>query len=336
MNPALSSLEPSRERLANPFARYVLATRPAFLSITLAGCLLGFATAVTGGAAFDWERALVTLLLALLAHAGINVLNDYCDHLNGTDARNTQRIYPFTGGSRFIQNGVLSPRQVLVFAVTLFAATIAGGLWLLSVTGAGLFWIGLVGLTIGWAYSAPPLQLNSRGVGELCVATGFLLVVAGADYAQRGAWAPLPWLAGAPYALLVANVLYINQFPDRAADRASGKLHWVARLQPQTAAWGYGLMLMLAALALLGGMLLGAYDSTRALARSGSESFRALPLVAACALVAWIPAVLAWRQLRRFAAIPGQLAPAIKLTLLAAHVLPLLLATILLLSGDFL
>jgi 1,4-dihydroxy-2-naphthoate octaprenyltransferase len=320
MNTATTApLEPSRARLANPFSRYLLATRPVFLTITIAGCLLGFATAVAGSTPFDWTRALVTLLLALLAHAGINVLNDYCDHLNGTDARNTQRIYPFTGGSRFIQNGVLSPRQVQLFAVALFAATIIGGLWLLSVAGAGLFWIGLAGLVIGWSYSAPPLQLNSRGLGELCVATGFLLIVAGADYAQRGAWAALPWLAGAPYALLVANILYINQFPDRDADRASGKLHWVARLKPQTAAWGYGLMLMLAALALLGGMLLGA-----------------LPWAAACALVAWIPAALAWRQLRRFAATPGQLAPAIKLTLLAAHVLPLLLATILLLSGDFL
>ena len=319
MNTATTTpLEPSRARLANPFSRYLLATRPAFLTITIAGCLLGFATAVAGGMAFDWTRALVTLLLALLAHAGINVLNDYCDHLNGTDARNTQRIYPFTGGSRFIQNGVLTPRQVLGFAVALFVITIAGGLWLLSVAGAGLFWIGLAGLTIGWAYSAPPLQLNSRGVGELCVATGFLLIVAGADTAQRGAWAALPWLAGAPYALLVANILYINQFPDRDADRASGKLHWVARLQPQTAAWGYGLILLLAALSLLGGMLLGA-----------------LPWAAACAFVAWMPAIQAWRQLRRFAATPGQLAPAIKLTLLAAHALPLLLAITLLLSGGY-
>jgi 1,4-dihydroxy-2-naphthoate polyprenyltransferase len=318
MSATMSPPEPSRERLANPFARYLLATRPAFLTITFAGCVLGFATAVAGGAAFDWARAVVTLLLALLAHAGINVLNDYCDHLNGTDARNTQRIYPFTGGSRFIQNGVLMPRQVLVFAVTLFAATIAGGLWLLGVAGAGLFWIGLAGLAIGWAYSAPPLRLNSRGVGELCVATGFLLVVAGADYVQRGAFAPLPWLAGVPYALLVANILYINQFPDREADRASGKLHWVARLRPETAAWGYGLILLLAALVLTAGILLGR-----------------LPLADAGALVAWIPAMLAWRQLRRFASTPERLAPAIKLTLLAAHALPLLLVAILLFSGDF-
>ncbi len=318
MNTAQTPIEPSRERLANPFARYLLATRPAFLTITLAGCLLGFATAFAGGADFSWERAAVTLVLALLAHAGINVLNDYCDHLNGTDARNTQRIYPFTGGSRFIQNGVLTPRQVLGFAVALFVATIAGGLWLLSVAGVGLFWIGLAGLAIGWAYSAAPLQLNSRGLGELCVAAGFLLIVAGADYAQRGAFAPLPWLAGVPYALLVANILYINQFPDREADRASGKLHWVARLQPETAAWGYGLILLLAVLALAAGILRGL-----------------LPLAAAGALVAWIPALRAWRQLRLFAATPERLAPAIKQTLLAAHALPLLLAAVLLVSGDF-
>jgi 1,4-dihydroxy-2-naphthoate octaprenyltransferase len=318
MNTVLPPLEPTRARSANPFARYLLATRPAFLTITLAGCLLGFATAIAGGVAFDWARALVTLLLAMLAHAGINVLNDYCDHLNGTDARNTQRIYPFTGGSRFIQNGVLTPRQVRGFAAALFAVTIAGGLWLFSVAGTGLFWIGLAGLAIGWAYSAPPLQLNSRGVGELCVATGFLLVVVGADFVQRGTFVLLPWLAGAPYALLVTNVLYINQFPDRAADRASGKLHWVARLPPGPAVWGYGLILILAASALVGGILLNV-----------------LPAVAVGALVAWIPAVQAWRQLRRFAATPEQLAPAIKRTLFTAHVLPLLLAVILLLSQAF-
>ncbi len=319
MNTVQSVLEPTRERLANPFARYLLATRPAFLTITLTGCLLGFASAVSGGAVFSWARALVTLLLAMLAHAGINVLNDYCDHLNGTDACNTQRIYPFTGGSRFIQNDVLTPHQVRGFAVALFAATIAGGLWLLDVAGSGLFWIGLAGLAIGWAYSAAPLQLNSRGAGELCVAIGFLLIVAGADTVQRGMLAPLSWWAGAPYALLVTNILYINQFPDRAADHASGKLHWVARLKPVTAAWGYGLILLLAALALLVGILLGV-----------------LPLVAVAAFVAWIPAVLAWRQLRRFAATPEQLAPAIKLTLFAAHALPLSLAAILLLSGPIL
>jgi len=308
--------EPTPECLRNPLARYLLATRPAFLTVTLAGCLLGFATALAGGVAFDPSRAAATLVLALLAHAAINVLNDYCDHLNGTDARNTQRIYPFTGGSRFIQNRVLTPRQVLGLAVALFSLTIAGGLWLIAATGAGLLWIGLAGLVIGWGYSAPPLRLNSRGLGEFCVAAGFLLIVAGADYVQRGGFATLPWLAAVPYALLVANILYINQFPDREADRASGKLHWVARLEPAVAARGYGLILLLAALATAGAILLDR-----------------LPLATAAALVALLPALAAWRQLLRFAATPERLAPAIRLTLFAAHALPLLLAAILFTAG---
>jgi len=315
LNPTPSVPEPTPERLNNPAVRYLLATRPAFLSITLAGCLLGFATALAGGVPFSWMLAIVTLLLALLAHAGINVLNDYCDHLNGTDERNTRRIYPFTGGSRFIQNGVLTPSQVLGLAIVLFVLTMAGGLWLLGMSGMGLFWIGLAGLAIGWAYSAPPLQLNSRGLGELCVASGFLLIVAGADYVQRGGFAALPWLVALPYALLVTNILFINQFPDRDADLASGKLHWVARLQPEIAARGYGLILLLAGFALLFSIINGT-----------------LPKAGVVGLFALLPALLAWRQLQRLAATPEHLAPAIRLTLLAAHLLPLLLAATLLLT----
>ena len=118
--PASLPLEPSPARLRNTVLRYALATRPAFLTITLAGCLLGFATAFHGGVPFGAGAAALTLLLALLAHAGVNVLNDYYDHLNGTDAANTGRIYPYTGGSRFIQNGVLSARQTLAFGLLLF------------------------------------------------------------------------------------------------------------------------------------------------------------------------------------------------------------------------
>jgi 1,4-dihydroxy-2-naphthoate polyprenyltransferase len=180
--------------------------------------------------------------------------------------------------------------------------------------GIGLFWIGLAGLAIGWAYSAPPLKLNSRGLGELSVAAGFLLIVAGADYVQRGDFAALPWLIGLPYALLVTNILYINQFPDRRADLLAGKRHWVARLRPEIAARGYGLILLLAGLALL----FSIFNST-------------LPRVGAVGLVALLPALLAWRQLQRLAATPEHLAPAIRLTLVAAHLLPLLLAATLLL-----
>jgi 1,4-dihydroxy-2-naphthoate octaprenyltransferase len=305
---AAAPAEPTPEALTNPVRRYLLATRPAFLTITLAGCLLGFATAH----AFHWGLALLTLLLALLAHAGVNVLNDYYDHLNGTDAANTERLFPFTGGSRFIQNGVLSPGQMLGWGLALFAAVIAGGLWLIETRGAGLFWIGLAGLLIGWAYSAPPLKLNSRGLGEVCVAAGFLLIVAGADFVQRGGLDLLPWLAGLPYALLVTNILYINQFPDRAADAQAGKRHWVVRLEPTVAARGYVLILALAALALAGLCTVGI-----------------LPWLALASLAGLIPALGAARRLLNHAAEPAHLAPAIQATIAAAHLQPVILAAVL-------
>jgi len=307
--------EPRPEDLTTPVKRYVLATRPAFLTITLAGCVLGFANASSSGAQIDVVLALVTVLLAALAHAGINVFNDYYDHLNGTDARNTGRIFPFTGGSRFIQNGVLSPNQVKGYAILLFLSVIAGGLWLISVSGHGLFWIGLLGLLIGWAYSAPPLKLNSRGLGEACVATGFLLIVAGADFVQRGSLHLSPWLMGLPYALLVTNILFINQFPDREADAAVGKRHWVVRLTPVHAAYGYELILGLAALTLIT-LVTAAW----------------LPPLALISLLGLTPAMAAARQLVTFAGTPAHLAPAIKQTIAAAHLQPLLLAVSLWLS----
>lgn len=307
---AATPLEPTPAALANPVRRYLLATRPAFLTIALAGCLLGFATALDS--AFSWPLALLTLLLAVATQAGVNVFNDYYDHLNGTDAVNVDRLFPFTGGSRFIQNGVMSPRQMLVYALILFGGVIAGGLWLIGTRGAGLFWIGLAGLLIGWAYSAPPLKLNSRGLGELCVAAGFLLIVAGADFVQRGAISLKPWLLGLPYALLVTNILYINQFPDRAADILAGKRHWVARLEPGVAARGYWVILVLSAATLL--WLVGADR---------------LPALALLSLLAFLPAINAGLILSRHAHEPPQLLPALQMTIAAAHLQPVILSAVL-------
>ena len=113
--------EPTRAALANPALRYVMATRPAFLSVTAVGVLIGFASAYAGGASFALVPATLTMIFALVAHAGANVINDYYDSVSGCDAANVERLFPFTGGSRFIQNGVLTPHEVKVFGYALIA-----------------------------------------------------------------------------------------------------------------------------------------------------------------------------------------------------------------------
>jgi 1,4-dihydroxy-2-naphthoate octaprenyltransferase len=291
-------MEPTLATLQNPLVRYFAATRPPFLTAALMACVTGLAIAWHSGVAFDTELAIITLLFALMAQAGVNVLNDYYDALNGTDAQNTERIFPFTGGSRFIQNGVLTLAQMRNYGFALMAGVAAAGLWLMAHSGPQLMYIGLAGLFIGWAYSAPPFRLNSRGWGELCVAAGFLLITIGTDFVQRKGFSAEPIIAGLPYALLVANLLYINQFPDRKADIAAGKLHWVARLDVQHARWGYALFAALAYGWLLVAVLLGW-----------------MPVLALLGLLAAPLSLKAARLVLIHAARPQQLGDAIKLTI---------------------
>ncbi|RMD71741.1 MAG: prenyltransferase, partial [Gammaproteobacteria bacterium] len=297
--------EPTPESLPSPFLRYFLATRPPFLSVTLTGGLIGMATAGGG----DPLKVSLALLGALLIHAGINVLNDVYDARNGTDARNTERLFPFTGGSRFIQNGVLTERAMLRLGLFLLACGSLLGLSLVPER-PGLLLIGGAGLFLGWAYSAPPWFLAGRGLGEAAVAAGFgILIPLGMDYVARGSLSWLPVIAGLPYGLLVADVLYINQFPDRKADEAAGKRHLVVRLGPLRARYGYGLIALAAYLWLSSFALWGPLPATALLA-----------LLAAP--VSFLAAGLLWRH----ALAPPRLLPAIQLTLAAALAFGLLLA----------
>jgi 1,4-dihydroxy-2-naphthoate octaprenyltransferase len=144
------------------------------------------------------------------------------------------------------------------------------------------------------------------------VAVGFLLIVAGADFVQRGALSVKPWLLGVPYALLVTNILYINQFPDRAADILAGKRHWVARLEPAVAARGYWLILVLSMATLIW------------LVESGH-----LPRLALLSLIALLPALKAGKTLSAHAHEPARLMPALQMTIAAAHILPIVLGAVL-------
>jgi len=296
----MNTAEPTAERFSNPLLACIAATRPPFLLASVMPILLGLAYSVFERHTLHWPAAALTLLAGVLLHAAVNVLNDYYDARNGTDAVNTQRVYPFTGGSRFIQNGVFTEWQTLVYGLGLMLAAGGIGLYLVSHAGMALFWLGLFGMLLGWGYSAPPLSLNSRGLGEVSVLTGFGLLPLGAALVQTGELSLSLLAVSLPVGLLTANLLYINQFPDRSADLQAHKLHWVARLSPLTARWGYVLIALLAWLVLL------------ALVAAG-----VLPRLA---LLAAMPAVLSVRAARILlanAARPERLAPAIRLSILA-------------------
>ncbi|WP_298613500.1 prenyltransferase [uncultured Thiothrix sp.] len=292
--------EPSLALLQqSPLVRYSLATRPAFLLASLMPVCVGTAAAIYQGYVFQVGLFALSLLAILLIHAGVNVINDYYDEQNGTDRLNTERLYPFTGGSRFIQNQVLSAEQTFAFAWSLLGTAILLGLLLVWQTGLDLLWIGLAGCLIGWGYSAPPLQLNSRGLGEPAVAISIgVLAPLGAWYVQTSDLAEYPSLIGLPLGLLAMNILLINQFPDAKADAASGKHHWVVRFGVQTAAWIYLSNVLLAGLILICLVIFGCLPS--------------LALVSALPLGLSLSAAF---LLKRYAVQTERLVPAIKMTI---------------------
>lgn len=224
--------------------RWFLAARPGFLLITLLAALVGLTQALACGTRLDLPGAVVTVLLALLSHAAANLYNDYGDAVGGSDALNTERLAPMTGGSRTIQNGEFTADQVRLAAMALGLIVVYGGVLLAARAGPGLLAIGLAGLALAWAYSSPRVALMARGLGELAVALSWWLIVVGADYVQRHAFGALAMISGVSVALLATGILWVAEFPDAGADARAGKRTLVVRWGARRAALGYAVLVL--------------------------------------------------------------------------------------------
>ena len=237
MDPITQSAgEPSVATLGGPgvgaaLRRAFLATRPKFFTASVLPVLVGTAWAGAAHHAFDGLWFALAVLSTVLAHAATNVYNDFGDDLNGTDPANVLRIYPYTGGSRFIQNGIMTRATTLRFAYGLAAAALAAGLTLAYLRGPGVVALGVLGLALGYFYSKPGVQLSGRGAGELACAIGLgALPVAGAVWLQAGHVDPGAWLLAVIVSVWVGLILLINEVPDSAADDSAGKRTLAVRL----------------------------------------------------------------------------------------------------------
>lgn len=229
-------MEPSVEMLAGNSAastlkRYLLATRPMFMTASILPVVLGTVWGGNATGTIDWTAFLLAVVAVMLVHSAVNVLNDVYDDELGTDRINQERIFPYTGGSRFIQNQILSATQMRRWGYALLIAAVTAGMTLYLYKGLPVLVFGLIGIVLGIIYSMPPIQLAARGVGEIAVGLGFGVVpVTGAAWLQSG---ELTWPAvmlSLPASIWVANILLINGIPDATADGQSGKRSLAVRL----------------------------------------------------------------------------------------------------------
>jgi 1,4-dihydroxy-2-naphthoate octaprenyltransferase len=232
--------EPKRPTLTTLF----LASRPKFLTASAAPVLVGSALGYAVAGTFSPLLFVLALLAIMALHAGANMANDYFDHISGNDWAN-QNPTPFSGGSRYIQQGILSPKSVLL--ASLLALTVASvfGLLIVFLTQSlFILALGIAGLLGGFFYTAPPVRLGYRGVGEVVIAFLFgLLPVCGAYYLQTDTIDALPVLPGAIVGVLIFLVIFVNEFPDRLADAAVQKKTLVVLFGVGPSIWIYRLVL---------------------------------------------------------------------------------------------
>jgi 1,4-dihydroxy-2-naphthoate octaprenyltransferase len=226
--------------------KWIVAIRVPFFTASVAPAVVGVAVAFYEGYAVNWWYAALTLVGLVAVHGGTNLANDYFDHVTRDDWVNLTPT-PFSGGSRVIQDGVLSPRAVFIYSLACFAVGIACGLYLWRVTpGNVVLWLGLFGVASGALYTALPVAIGYRGVGELFVGLNFgPVAVLGAHYVQTGYLSPAALMASIPVGLLIAAVLYINEFPDYDADRQVNKKTLIVLLGPERARYGYIIIIAL-------------------------------------------------------------------------------------------
>ena len=209
---------------------YLKALRAPFLAGSLVPVIIGAAFALSSKTFSFWLLLLCAVGIIGL-HLGANLLNDYFD-ARGSDPIN-MRVTPFSGGSRAIQDGELAPRLVLFMALFFFAIGFTIGIWLICLNRPLVIPIGLLGLGAGWAYSAPPLQLMSRGWGEAVIFFAFgPLVTLGTYYVMSGSLSWPAFAIGVPQGFFITGVIWINQFPDYEADRSANKRNLVVKLRP--------------------------------------------------------------------------------------------------------
>lgn len=217
-----------------PFAVWMMQVRAPFLLLAVMLVLIGGAVAFQDGV-FDGLRFALAMVGTILAHASVNLFNEYSDYKTRIDEDTVKT--PFSGGTGNLQAGLTKPRAVLgaalgTGAVALLIGTYLSwlaGWWLMAFIGAGAL------ATVFYTSHLARWTLGELAAGT-CLGT---FVVLGTYFAMAGTidW-EIVWLS-IPPGILTALLLLLNEFPDAEADRKGGRRHLVIVLGYKGAAVVY-------------------------------------------------------------------------------------------------
>jgi len=203
-------------RALDLISRWLIATRSAVLVMTFTSAAIAGLLAVRAGR-FDLLPWVCMTLGLMLAHATNNLLNDAVDYAKGVDRDNYFRAQY---GPQPLEHGLMTMREVLLYAAVTGAAALAAGAYLVALRGAPAFGLLLLGAFFVLFYTWP---LKYIGLGEIAVIIVWgPLMIGGGYYVVTGAWDWNVVIAGLPHALGATAVIFGKHIDKLAADRDKG------------------------------------------------------------------------------------------------------------------
>jgi len=189
---------------------------------------VGALLALAGGGSFDPTRFILGYAVVLLGDLSTHYSNDYFDV--EVDKHIEQKKF-FAGSGILVNNPNLrSLSRRISLSLLAFSNILAVGLVIFLDVPIEFFVVILVADLVGWFYSAPPLRLTSRGVGELVVACVTGLAIPGLGYlAVRSQFDPLFVYFALPFVMYGLMLSLSLEAPDVEIDRKGGKRNLVVR-----------------------------------------------------------------------------------------------------------
>lgn len=200
---------------------WFVASRAIFSVTVILPCIVGGVIAFYNGF-LNLPLLILTTIGVFFGNIGANFTNDYYDYKSGVDALDKGR--QFKRGSEVLLKSGLNLNVVRQSLVVCFSITTVIGIYLLIAVDWRILIFGLAGLFSAYFYTAPPLKMGYRGLGELVSGFGSgPLPVIGTYFVITREISVDAILVSIPVGILVAAILYIGNVPDVDADRQVGK-----------------------------------------------------------------------------------------------------------------
>ena len=197
---------------------FFMCTRPHSYPASIAPVLFGATYALGYEIKFSILKFILFLLACLLIQAATNLFNEYYDYKHGLDKIDSEGI------SGSIVKGNLSPREVMVGALVLYALAFVLGLILTFITSFYVLLVGLVCMLAGYFYTGGKYPIAYSPFGE--VVSGFFMgtiIIALSFYFQTGFVNADIIVVSLPLFIMIGAILLANNIRDLDNDKESGR-----------------------------------------------------------------------------------------------------------------